>query len=152
MMVPILSLNVIKNEIANESFIYSVPIYTESGNPRGPEIDLVAMSDGEFLIGECKKPNNLENKVFSKYGDIAKQIMCNRILFSTVTREHTCENQDCTQCQTLGDNYSDEIFTHGESTSPEQWGTREKIKNFRAEMSREGITVETLCAYNLGLS
>jgi len=151
MLVPVLTLNYIKG-ITDESFLYSVPVFTEPNNPNSPEVDIITIVDGELIIGECKKTNKLDKAVFSRYGEVAKKIMAHRIIFSTINRENTCENQDCKECIKLGEYCSDEIFTHGIPSNPEQWGTREFIKDFRTQIAKEGISVSTICASDLGLS
>ena len=151
MIVPILTLDFIKSHIAEDSFLYTVPVSLDSTNPISPDIDIISIVDGEFVVAECKLPNKLDNAVFDRYGEIAKKILAHRIVFSTIRRENTCENQDCRECQKLGENYSDEIFTHGIPDNPEQWGTREKIQDFRQKMVREGIAVTTFCARDLGV-
>ena len=151
MIVPILTLDLIKSHIAEDSFLYTVPVSLEPNNPISSDIDIISVVDGEFIIAECKQPNKLDNAVFKRYGDIAKKIMAHRIVFSTISRKNTCENQHCTECEKLGEDFSDEIFTHGIPDNPKQWGTREKIKDFRQKMAQEGIAVSTFCARDLGL-
>jgi hypothetical protein len=149
MIVPILTLAYLKS-ICLESFIYTLPIYIESNNPYSPELDIVSIFDGELCLVECKVPNKFDDKVLNIYSNIAKKIGAQRIIFSTISREHTCEKQDCQHCQMLDvENYSDEIFSHGISSDPTQWGSREKIKNLRCKLSSNGIQVNTLCAYDL---
>jgi len=151
MIIPILTLDYIKSNVAKESFLYSVPLSLEPNNPTSSDIDIVAIVDGEVIIAECKMPNRLENKIFERYGQTARGIMAHRIVFSTINRKNTCENQDCDKCiELLGETYEDETFSHGVPSNPKQWGTREKIKDFRQKMAQEGILVETLCAKDLG--
>jgi len=150
MIVPILTLDYIKNNVAEESFLYSVPVSLEPNNPSSSDIDLVAIVDGEVVIAECKIPNKLDNKVFRRYDEIARKTMAHRIVFSTINRKNTCENKDCKECTKLVGVYSDETFSHGVPSNPKQWGTREKIKDFRGKMAEDGISVTTLCSEDLG--
>jgi len=152
MMVPILTLDMLKSYITRESFIFSLPVYTKPLEVNSPEIDLIVISDGEIVVAECKKPNKLEEGVFTLYSEIARHILAHRILFSTITRKNTCENNDCKECVKLGVFHADEIFSHGIPDNPANYGTREKIKHFREEMLKEDILVETICAHNLGIA
>lgn len=152
MIVPILTLDYIKNNVAEESFLYSVPVSLEPNNPNSSDIDLVAIVDGEVVIAECKIPNRLDNKVFKRYGQIVRKTMAHRIVFSTINRKNTCENKDCNECTKLGEVCSDETFSHGVPSNLKQRGTREKIKDFREEMAADGIFVTTLCSRDLGFA
>jgi len=151
MIVPMLTLDQLRKN-AKHSFIYTAPVLLEKGNPRSPEIDLLAMFDGKMIIGECKVPNSMSKKVYGKYGHLADKISADMILFATVSRENTCEGRDCKLCrQEAPDNYADETFSHGISADPNQWGNREKIRDFRIKQSHKGIAVECFCAFDLGL-
>lgn len=151
MIVPILTLDQLRKN-AEHSFVYTAPVLLEKGNPRSPEIDVLAMFDGRVIIGECKVPNSMSKNVYGKYGHLADKISADIILFATVTRKNTCESSDCKLCRQVAlDNYADEIFSHGISANPNQWGDREKIRGFRSKQSQKGITVECLCAFDLGL-
>lgn len=150
MIVPILTLDYVKNNVVEESFLYSVPVNLEPNNPSSSDIDLVAIVDGEVVIAECKIPNKLDNEVFKRYDKIARKIMAHRIVFSTINRKNTCENEDCKECMKLGEVYPDETFSHGVPSNPKQWGTREKIKDFRRKMAEDGVFVTTLCSRDLG--
>jgi hypothetical protein len=151
MIVPILTLDWLRKG-AQHSFVYTTPVLLEKGNPKSPEIDVLAMSDGRVIIGECKVPNRMSKSVYGKYGHLADKISADIILFATATRKNTCESVDCKLCRQLAtDSYADEIFTHGISANPNQWGDREKIGDFRIRQSQKGITVWSLCTFDLGL-
>lgn len=151
MIVPILTLDQLRR-YAEYSFVYTVPVLLEKGNPRSPEIDVLAMIDGRVVIGECKLPNRMSKEVYGKYVHLADKLSANTILFATISRKNTCESHDCKLCHAASDEYADEIFSHGVSDNPNQWGDREKIRDFRIKQSHKGITVECLCAFDLGLS
>jgi len=152
MVVPVLTLDFLKTDIAQDSFIYSVPVSIEKGNPRSPDIDIIAIVDGDLFIGECKNPNKLDNEVFNRYDQLVEKVMPDCIVFSTIKRDNACKKRDCRECSSgvIGQFYSDETFTHGVSSNTEQWGTREKIRDFREKLNTKGISVYTLCAYTLG--
>ena len=152
MIVPILTLNMLRQK-AQESFIYILPVRLEKGNPRSPEIDLIAIIDGEFVIGECKVPNHMSKKVYSTYSYLANILHATTILFSTISRKESCENIDCRICSKITsiDQYSDEIFSHGMPSDPTNWGDREKIRDFRVKRLQNGVDVDSICAFDLGL-
>lgn len=152
MMIPILTLDILKTHFTEDSFIYTVPVNLEKGNPNSHEIDIIAIIDGELFIGECKKTNKLANKVFKHYEQLADIIMPDSIVFSTTNRNNACEKRDCKECSSGGIDsfFPDETFTHGVPSDTEQWGTREKIRDFRKKLQTKGISVYTLCAYTLG--
>jgi hypothetical protein len=152
MVVPVLTLAYLKTMIAQDCFIYAVPVNLEKDNPKSPEIDIIAIVDGAVILGECKKPNKLDNKVFQRYDQLSEKLMADGIMFSTINRENTCEKRDCKECssEVIENWHSDETFTHGVTSNTGQWGTREKIRDFRQKQYPKGIIVYTLCAYLLG--
>jgi hypothetical protein len=149
MIVPILTLDYIKSN-TQESFLYSLPIYLDPNNPNSPELDLVLICDGNLCLAECKFPNKIDNGVLKLYSDTAKKIKAHRIIFSSLDRENTCATSYCQDCQQQNNNYSDEIFSHGVPEDSTQWGTRERIKDLRNQLSPFNIEVNTICAYDLG--
>jgi len=150
MVVPILTLNFLK-AYASESFMFCVPMKLERDNPHSPDIDIVAIVDGEIVIGECKKPNKLRKDLFNRYDSIASRINAENIVFSSIDRENTCGKNKCEECSNgVKSFYCDEIFTHGIPSDRKQWGTRELIREFREKQSEKGVWIHTFCAYYLG--
>lgn len=152
MIVPILTLHWLKSYVCNHSFIYSVPVSLQRGEPSSPDIDIIAIVDGGIIIGECKKPNKLPTKLFDRYSQVAEMVKADAIVLSTISRNNSCDKLDCDRCSKNDDrDHADNAFTHGISDDNKQWGTREKIKDFRSKQLQKGVSVITLCSHDLGL-
>lgn len=153
MVVPVLTLQWLKRYMCDHSFIYSVPVSLQGGEPSSPDIDIVAIVDGGIIIGECKKPNKLPIKLFDRYSQVAEKVMADAIVLSTISRNNSCDESDCDRCSKSDDrDYADNAFTHGVPSDSKQWGSREKIKDFRNKQSQKGVSVITLCSHDLGLN
>ena len=79
--------------------------------------------------------------------------MADAIVLSTISRNNSCDESDCDRCSKSDDrDYADNAFTHGVPSDSKQWGSREKIKDFRNKQSQKGVSVITLCSHDLGLN
>lgn len=82
--VPILTLYNLESR--SESFIYINQIkLKKKTNPdkNFMEIDICCISDGEIIIGECKKSNTLTKKEIKKYKQLYYEIGAKKLIFST---------------------------------------------------------------------
>ncbi|MGG3562739.1 hypothetical protein ABES03_14185 [Neobacillus rhizosphaerae] len=96
-LVPILTLAKLKKS-ANTSFSYipeiEIRVDEKSSKPH-MEIDICCVVDGDIVIGECKKGNNLkdsgpEEDVIQKYLKLADSIQAHVVVFSTLGKwSHT---------------------------------------------------------------
>ncbi|WP_409291133.1 hypothetical protein [Peribacillus sp. SCS-37] len=90
-LVPILSLNRLKSK-SKKSFNYipEVEIRKDKSSLKPiMEIDICCVVDGNIVIGECKKGNNLkggrsEEEVIKKYLSLAEEIQAHTVVFSTM--------------------------------------------------------------------
>ena len=91
-LIPILTLATLKNsaEIRFE-YIPEIEIRQDEDSPKPDlEIDICCVVDGQIIIGECKKGNDLkdngksEEMVIQKYLRLAEQIQAHKVVFSTL--------------------------------------------------------------------
>jgi len=93
MEVPILTLRKLKTE-SEESFLYINQIKLKKiDEPDNTcmEIDICCISDGEIIIGECKKPNTLTIRNINRYKNLAHEIGATSI-FSTLNTDGFSRN------------------------------------------------------------
>lgn len=81
MIVPILTLYKLMSN-SKESFLYIPELEVISGDSK-QELDICCIVDGEIIIGECKKPNELTNKEIKKYKNFYYQLPSKYIVLST---------------------------------------------------------------------
>lgn len=108
-----------------------------------PELDVVAVRDGEIVIGEATSKDRIKKARVYNIGKIAEKIRARRVLFSTTNRE-SCNDSSCESC-VAEENYADNAFSHG-SESQGEWGTREFIRDLRTQLVQHDIEVTCVCA------
>jgi len=144
--VPTLVLDVLHKN-SNTSFIFSPQIKLDETNIHSPEIDIVALCDGVFTIGEAKSTDRISKDQIECLESTAPRVKAQRIVIGTTSR-HSCHGIDCGNCSKNA-NYADNAFTHGSSKGPRFWGTREHIQDLRRRIHREGVEVTSICAEDI---
>ncbi|KZX16894.1 hypothetical protein MBCUT_04420 [Methanobrevibacter cuticularis] len=93
MIVPILTLGRIKEESKSFHYINEIEI-REKKFPKVQymEIDICCISDGDFVIGECKKENSLSEADIKKYKYLYNKIGAHKLIFSTFHENGWSEN------------------------------------------------------------
>lgn len=87
MIVPILTLNKLNH--LSDSFLYVDEIEVrrkEAPEEQYKELDICCISDGKFIVGECKIGNRLEDDEIRKYKDIYDELGVDKIVFSTFNK------------------------------------------------------------------
>jgi hypothetical protein len=72
---------------SEDSFLFTgdLELIKSGSNSRKPEfeLDIVAVIDGEFVLGEAKKGDTLEEREIKKYLHLATKIAANKLVFAT---------------------------------------------------------------------
>ncbi len=140
--VPVLTLDILART-SRTSFVFSPQIQLDVTDIHSPELDIVAVVDGDVFIGEAKSNDKIKKKNISIIGQVAKRIKSRHVIFSTTSRA-SCTDEECSVC-TQSPDYGDNSFSHGSVDSPENWGTRESIRDLRQRLSAADIQVTSIC-------
>jgi hypothetical protein len=140
--VPSLVLDTLNNS-SRGSYIFAPQIKLNAADILSPEIDIVAICDGILTLGEARSTNNIEKKKIDILESTAFRIKAQHIVIATSSR-HTCQGTDCNTCSRKA-NYADNAFAHGSDSDKKFWGPRERIKDLRGRLFKQGIHVITIC-------
>lgn len=95
MIVPILTLGKLKEESKSFHYINEIEIRRKKfPKIQDMEIDICCISDGKFIIGECKKENSLNKSDIKKYKYLYNKIGAHKIIFSTFHENGWSENTE----------------------------------------------------------
>jgi hypothetical protein len=144
-LVPIQTLKVLMQS-SRASFIFCPQIKLDVADVHSPELDIVAIQDGEITIGEATSKNKIQKTRVYNIGEIAQKIQARRVIFSTTNRKN-CNNTNCDSCISER-NYADNAFSQG-SESRGEWGTREFIRDLRTRLVQHDIQVACICAEDI---
>lgn len=144
--VPTLVLDVLQ-KFTNTSFAFAPQIKLDERDEHSPEIDIVALCDGDLIVGEAKSTDRIKKEQIDCLESTALRIKAQRIVLGTTNRD-SCRDIDCTVCS-KNPNYADNAFTHGSSQTPQFWGTKERIKDLRHRLSKDGVEVTSICAQDI---
>lgn len=144
--VPTLVLDILQ-KFTNTSFAFAPQIKLNERDEHSPEIDVVALCDGNLIVGEAKSTDRIKKDQIHCLESTALAIKAQRIVLGTTNRDSCCDI-DCTVCS-KNSNYADNAFTHGTSQSPQFWGTKECIQDLRRRLSKDGIEVTSICAQDI---
>lgn len=144
--VPTLVLDLLRKS-SRTSFIFSPQIKLDEQHEHSPELDVIAICDGAPVLGEAKSTDRIEKEQLDILESTALQVKAHRIVLGTTSRD-SCGGADCNSCA-RHKNYADNAFTHGSTTTPSLWGTRERIVDLRERLSQQAIHVTTICAQDI---
>lgn len=144
--VPTLVLDIL-HKFSNASFIYSPQIKLDSSDVHSPELDVVAICDGQLVMGEAKATDKIRKKQLDVLESAAIRVKAQRIVLGTTSRD-SCRGIDCEGCS-QNTNYADNAFSHGSTRDPHFWGTRERTMDLRQRRAKQGVQLISICTQDI---